>query len=216
MGKESETKSTTTPNPTNNTDTTTTTSNTKGKESSNNHEKEKRTIFVGNLPLNTTTRKTLRKLFQHCGKIESTRIRSQAIHGVKLPPEKAGNQNLVKKICANNKELIYSKKLNCVNGYVVFEDVESIPNALKMNNTVVLDGSSSSAANNDNKKYIIRVDTAIPTIDNDLSIFIGNLPYNTQENTLRSFFEQALVTSSSSNNNNANNNNKSIQNVRIV
>ena len=50
-----------------------------------------KTIFVGNLPINTT-RKSLAALFKSCGKVESSRLRSIATEGVKLPPEAAGNQ----------------------------------------------------------------------------------------------------------------------------
>jgi len=50
-------------------------SNTATKESE--EELNKRTIFIGNL-LPTTTRKTLTKLFKPYGKIQTTRLRSQA------------------------------------------------------------------------------------------------------------------------------------------
>jgi RNA recognition motif-containing protein len=54
-------------------------------------EVESRTIFVGNLPL-SMTRKKLTCIFSKCGTVESTRIRSVPVKGVKLPPESAGNQ----------------------------------------------------------------------------------------------------------------------------
>jgi nucleolar protein 12 len=50
-----------------------------------------RTIFVGNLPL-SMTRKKLTSMFSRVGKVESARIRSVAVKGVKLPPQSAGNQ----------------------------------------------------------------------------------------------------------------------------
>lgn len=52
---------------------------------------EERTIFVGNLPLDTT-RKSLASMFKPCGKVESCRLRSVAASGVKLPTERAGDQ----------------------------------------------------------------------------------------------------------------------------
>ena len=52
---------------------------------------ERRTVFVGNLPPDTT-RKALAALFQPCGNVASARLRSLAVTGVKLPPEQAGNQ----------------------------------------------------------------------------------------------------------------------------
>ena len=50
-----------------------------------------RTIFVGNLPVDIT-RKALASIFKPCGTVLSTRLRSVAVSGVKLPPEQAGNQ----------------------------------------------------------------------------------------------------------------------------
>ena len=54
-------------------------------------EEESRTIFVGNLPP-TITRRALAAIFKSCGNVLSARLRSQAVTGVKLPPEQAGNQ----------------------------------------------------------------------------------------------------------------------------
>jgi nucleolar protein 12 len=61
---------------------------------------DERTIFVGNLPL-TTTRKSLASLFKSCGKVESSRLRSVAAAGVKLPTDRAGDQ--VRQTCVNVK-----------------------------------------------------------------------------------------------------------------
>ncbi len=54
-------------------------------------DQEDRTIFVGNLPLETT-RRSLESLFRDCGKIKSSRLRSFGTAGVKVAPEHAGNQ----------------------------------------------------------------------------------------------------------------------------
>jgi RNA recognition motif-containing protein len=54
-------------------------------------EEEERTIFVGNLPPDIT-RRSLAGIFKPCGTVVSTRLRSMAVAGVKLPPEQAGNQ----------------------------------------------------------------------------------------------------------------------------
>jgi len=59
-------------------------------ESKKENAKE-RTIFVGNLPL-TISRKELASIFKSCGNVESSRLRSIAATGVKLPPQKKGNQ----------------------------------------------------------------------------------------------------------------------------
>lgn len=61
-------------------------------------------------------------------------------------------------------------------GYVVFKSMESVDAALKLNNTPSYDG------------LLLRVDRATPTRDSTRSVFVGNLPYKTNEMTLRSHF----------------------------
>lgn len=65
-------------------------------------------------------------------------------------------------------------------GYVVFEEVESVENALKLNN--------SSVQNVDD--LLLRVDRAKPTIDSSRSVFVGNLPYTAEEMSLRDHFRE--------------------------
>lgn len=64
------------------------------------NDANERTIFVGNLPL-TTTRKSLASLFKSCGKVESSRLRSVAAAGVKLPTDRAGDQVSHSRTCAH-------------------------------------------------------------------------------------------------------------------
>ncbi|KAL3939202.1 MAG: hypothetical protein SGBAC_006039 [Bacillariaceae sp.] len=138
-------------------------------------EKNKdRTIFVGNLPLATTTRKSLSALFKDCGPIASTRIRSIPVKGIKLPHERAGDQNLMRKVCANTNQVDESLK-DTVTGYVVFKNIESVEKALEKNNRKM-------------GGQHIRVDRASPTIDPSRSVFIGNLPYGAEESSLQNHF----------------------------
>jgi nucleolar protein 12 len=136
---------------------------------------EERTIFVGNLPLATTTRKSMATLFKDCGPIESTRIRSVPVTGTKLPPNRKGDQNLMKKVSANTNQVDEHLK-NTVQGYVVFKSKDSVAAALEKNNLKVEGG------------WRIRVDKASPTVDPARSIFVGNLPYATEEGTLQAHF----------------------------
>lgn len=136
---------------------------------------EERTVFVGNLPIDTT-RKSLASMFKSCGKVESSRLRSVAAAGVKLPTERAGDQNLVKKVCANTNKLDTTAKLTA-QGYVVFSSKDSVEEALKLNNTTV--GSEG---------LFLRVDHAKPTQDASRSVFVGNLPYQADETTLHKHF----------------------------
>jgi nucleolar protein 12 len=144
------------------------------KQGPSKEDAEQRTIFVGNLPVDTTP-KRLRELFKECGAIESTRIRSVAITGVKLPPQRAGDQGLVKKVCVHQNKIDPTAKPSVV-GYVVFKDESSVHAAMQLNNMV--EGT---------KK--LRVDTAKPTVDPARSVFVGNLPYQAEEEALRLHFE---------------------------
>mmetsp|Transcript_24820 Transcript_24820/g.37471 ORF Transcript_24820/g.37471 Transcript_24820/m.37471 type:complete len:408 (-) Transcript_24820:170-1393(-) len=135
---------------------------------------DERTIFVGNLPPETT-RKSLAALFRECGKVQSARLRSIATTGVKVAPDRAGNQHLVKKVCANTNKIDSAIK-SSAQGYVVFVEQESLAKALEMNNLLV-------------KDKLIRVDKANnPTMDPSRSIFVGNLPYQADESSLREHF----------------------------
>ena len=87
-------------------------------------------------------------------------------------------QNLVKKVSVNTKQFIKGAPKNTAQGYVVFEDVQSIEKALKMNNKHMPG----------NEDLILRVDHAKPTLDSTRSVFVGNLPYKSNEMTLRSHF----------------------------
>lgn len=139
------------------------------------------TVFVGNLPVDTT-RKTLAKIFKSCGKVTSSRIRSVAVAGVKLPQSQAGNQDLVKKVASNTKNLDTDAKQS-VTGYVVFAEKESVQTALAMNNTQIPDKATG-------KSRRIRVDHAQPTEDSTRSVFVGNLPYSADEASLQAHFVQ--------------------------
>jgi len=140
---------------------------------------EERTIFVGNLPL-TITRKALAALFRDCGPIASSRIRSVPVTGIKLPQDQAGNQNMMKKVCVNTNQ-IDSSLTDRVQGYVVFKNAEDVEKALALNNQLELDGTK------------IRVDRATPTVDPSRSVFVGNLPYASNETTLQEHFEEGCV-----------------------
>lgn len=149
-----------------------------------------RTIFVGNLPLDTT-RNSLKSIFTKCGKVESTRLRSIATTGVKVAPEQKGNQALVKKVAVNTQNVDKDAR-STAQGYVVFADKESVEKALLLNNSLV-------------GIHLIRVDRVNPTIDASRSVFVGNLPYQTDEASLRQHFVLGCSLA-----------NEDIENVRII
>lgn len=86
---------------------------------------------------------------------------------------------MMRKVCANTGLLQTDTPKKNAQGYVVFESKDSIPSALLLNNTTYADHS-------------IRVDHANPTIEPNRSIFVGNLPYGADEESLRLHFVNSL------------------------
>eukprot|EP01095_Lingulamoeba_sp_RSL-Kostka_P006967 TRINITY_DN2208_c6_g1_i1.p1 TRINITY_DN2208_c6_g1~~TRINITY_DN2208_c6_g1_i1.p1 ORF type:complete len:400 (+),score=164.65 TRINITY_DN2208_c6_g1_i1:139-1200(+) len=134
----------------------------------NDTEKNKRTIFIGNVPVDTK-KMEIKNYFKEFGTIESIRFRS-------LP---VGTLALSKKACYITKNFHDSREsCNC---YVVFsENQEALDAANKTNGTLF-------------KERHIRVDVAINSnrkVKNSLSIFVGNLPFDVEDEELWSAFEQ--------------------------
>lgn len=133
------------------------------------------TIFVGNLSVEETV-KSIKSIFSDCGEIVSVRTRSLPVLGTAVDDK--GNQNLVKKVCANSKLLGNQK--GSFNAYVVFKKKESVSVALTLNNEVV------------NGRHI-RVDSAKPNVfEPKRSVFIGNLPFYADEEDIRNHFASSL------------------------
>ena len=95
------------------------------------NEKCCRTVFVGNVSLEASSKK-LSQHFSACGEIESVRFRSVPVAGCAI--DQHGNQRLVMKVCANKKILNNAKDF--ANAYIAFVNAESVPKALKLNGTV--------------------------------------------------------------------------------
>uniref|UniRef100_A0A8C5R641 RRM domain-containing protein n=1 Tax=Leptobrachium leishanense TaxID=445787 RepID=A0A8C5R641_9ANUR len=129
--------------------------------------KNKRTVFVGNLPA-SFTKQALKSLFKEFGFIETMRFRSVARADNKVTRKAATIQRDV------------HPKRNNINAYVVFKEEESAAKALKKNGMEVASG------------VCIRVDLAAKSTshDNKRSAFVGNLPYEIQEDALRQHFLQ--------------------------
>ncbi|XP_029469296.1 RNA-binding protein 34-like [Rhinatrema bivittatum] len=125
----------------------------------------KRTIFVGNLPV-TFTKQMLKALFKDFGAIESVRFRSLA----------RTDSTLSRKIATIQRQT--HAKRNNINAYVVFCDQAAATKALARNGLEVAGG------------FHIRVDLAAGAAspDNRHSVFVGNLPYEAGEEALRELF----------------------------
>ncbi|KAE8574970.1 hypothetical protein XENTR_v10003650 [Xenopus tropicalis] len=129
--------------------------------------KNKRTVFVGNLPADYT-KQMLKSLFKEFGHIESMRFRSVA----------RAEANLSRKVAAIQRK-VHPKRKN-INAYIVFKDESSASQALKRNGAEVGSG------------FHIRVDIASKrsSHDNKRSAFIGNLPYEIEEEAVRDHFSE--------------------------
>ncbi|XP_063185087.1 RNA-binding protein 34 [Chroicocephalus ridibundus] len=126
---------------------------------------DRRTVFVGNLPVSCTVQ-ALKSLFKEYGQIKSIRFRSL------VPAE----DTLSKKLAAIKHKVHPNAKF--VNAYVVFKKECDAIKALKENGTEFASG------------FHIRVDIASKTSshDNKRSIFLGNLSYDISDDAVREHF----------------------------
>ncbi|KAI5949970.1 NOP12 [Candida theae] len=135
-------------------------------------EKAERTIFVGNVPSDVITSKTVaknfKKLFKEFGKIDSIRFRSISF-----------GENLPRKVSFAKKSLHESR--DSVNAYVVFAEKSASLAAKKLNANVF-------------ENHHLRVDhVAHPAPkDNKRTIFVGNLDFEEKEESLWTYFNDKL------------------------
>jgi len=132
-------------------------------------DKEKRTVFIGNLP-STTTKKQIITLLKGCGIIEAVRFRGAARPDMKTTKKQAIIQRK-----------FHEKRQNII-AYARFKDEESVQKSLK------LDG-------NKIGEQTIRIDLASKdekseTRDQSKAIFVGNLGFATSEDEVRDHFSQ--------------------------
>lgn len=163
-----------------NTLTTSTITNSESLESNNNSnnidEKDQRTIFVGNIPI-TETVNSIRQYFSEFGQIDSVRIRSVPVAGTAVDDH--GNQDLVRKVCINQGK--FGEQKGSFNAYIVFKTKESFQKSFSANNRLM-------------GTRHIRVDMLNPTLYNPrTSVFLGGLPYYTDEEELREHFAKVII-----------------------
>lgn len=85
------------------------------------------TVFIGNIPKSETA-KTLKKFCTQFGEVESVRLRSIPVAGTAV--DDAGNQNLVRKVCAISRN--YADVKGSFNAYVVFKTKQSVEGTIYM------------------------------------------------------------------------------------
>lgn len=128
-------------------------------------EQEERTVFVGNVPL-TADIKELKRFFALYGKVDSLRIRGIPAADPKMPKKVA----LIKKKFHANR-----KSLQC---YVVYKTAADAIKALEANGKEF-------------KGHHLMVDRATSGGQHDQkkAIFIGNLPFDAEEDDVWSLFQ---------------------------
>ncbi|KAM6407344.1 RNA-binding protein 34 [Pluvialis apricaria] len=126
---------------------------------------DRRTVFVGNLPVSCTVQ-ALKSLFKEYGQIKSIRFRSL------VPAEDTSS----KKLAAIKHKVHPNAKF--VNAYIVFKKECDAIKALNENGTEIASG------------FHIRVDIASKSNshDNKRSVFLGNLSYDICDDAVREHF----------------------------
>ncbi|NXY87639.1 RBM34 protein, partial [Alcedo cyanopectus] len=125
----------------------------------------RRTVFVGNLPVDCTDQ-VLKSLFKEYGQIKSIRFRSL------VPAE----DTVSKKLAAIKHKVHPNAKF--INAYIVFKEECDAIKALNKNGTEIASG------------FHIRVDIASrnSSHDNKRSVFLGNLSYDISDEAVREHF----------------------------
>ncbi|XP_022176435.1 RNA-binding protein 34 [Myzus persicae] len=129
-------------------------------------EKESRTVFVGNVPVNVKM-SAIKNLFKKFGEVETTRLRSVAVKNLEVP----------KRVSIMKGD--FHPQRDTANVYVRFKTIEQAQKALVLNATQF-------------EGHTIRVDMALNTGHKQnmkKGIFIGNLPYSIQEDEIWDYFK---------------------------
>jgi len=170
--------------------------------------KDARTVFIGNVPVSETI-KSITKFCTEFGEVDTVRLRSVPVAGTAV--DEAGNQDLVRKVCANKKD--FGTQKGSLNAYVVFKEKSAVAKALAANNRVMGAGTKvkvqtdgSDAVSKVSAGRHLRIDLVKPTLfDPKRSVFIGALPHYADEEEVRNHFAAALP-----------NGQDDIENIRIV
>ncbi|GAA5807134.1 hypothetical protein MFLAVUS_000485 [Mucor flavus] len=131
-------------------------------------EKELRTVFVGNLPVECIDKEGYKQLearFKECGKIESIRFRSVAF-----------SEPMDRKSAFISRKLHTSRDV--LNAYIVFATREAADKACELNGVVFMDKHLRVDGASNNKQH-----------DRKRSVFLGGLPFDAEEEELWKFFD---------------------------
>lgn len=140
-------------------------------------ERLPRTVFVGNVPVGTTS-KDLKKLFKPYGAIESVRFRGVVPECPKIPKRDALLGGRI------------HRSVDTLIAYVVFADTEEVEKSV----AEAVDGVNMTVL----KEKHLRVTRASHKLfHRGLSIFLGNLPFDASEEDVVGAFQEAVSDSGS-------------------
>lgn len=137
--------------------------------------REARTVFVGNVPTGVKKR-ALIAIFKPYGVVESVRFRSAAFADPSQP----------RLVSLARKE--FHDRRAAMNAYVVFKSANDAERALAANGVQMSPPASSDGATQPTP-HVLRVDRASAQHNHTLSVFVGNLPYDAQEDEVRRHFQ---------------------------
>jgi nucleolar protein 12 len=131
-------------------------------------QQKKRTVFVGNVPF-ATTEKEIKKLFKTAGEISSIRFRNI--------PFLATDKFVSFHAKRTDEDLI--KGFDTKTCYVVYKDVNSVAEAIKLNNTLI-----------GNKHIHVDIEKKASSKDVSHCVFVGNIPFKVEDEQIREHFSQ--------------------------
>lgn len=142
-----------------------------GKDNHADDPRLNRTLFVGNVPVDTKP-KEITRVFTEFGEVESVRMRSFGASDPKLP-----------KRAAFATKSFHTERDTC-NAYVVFEELDAANKALSYNGKQI-------------NGRTVRVDLAGngTSHDNTRSVFVGNLSFTVKDEEVRALFADCNVES---------------------
>ena len=147
----------------------------------NDKKNDEKTLFFGNVPIETTAKSLKRMLVEMLGEgcVESLRFRSVAVAGTKV--KEAGNFKLWRKASANQNK--YNPDRSTKNAYVVFKNTDIADNAVDLNGHLF----------NDNHLRVDRIGKKNhKKEDQRRSVFLGNLPFTVEEEQIHQFFARGV------------------------
>ncbi|KAL4706955.1 hypothetical protein ACJJTC_005224 [Scirpophaga incertulas] len=131
------------------------------------HDEINRTLFVGNVQFNKKCKKEVKSIFSKYGEIETVRIRTVPVKDARVTPKLAVIKN----------EL--HPERTTVNIYIKFKHPSSVEKALVENNRIL----------NERHLRVTRSNTTGAEYDPNCAIFVGNMPFAIEDETLREKFQ---------------------------